>query len=602
MQFEPAFLLVMIGVLSIGCQLLATKIKLPAILPLLIAGIIVGPVSGILDSNALFGDLLFPFVSLAVAIILFEGALTLNFKELGAHGKVVTSLCSVGVLIGWLIVAPAAYFLFDLSWQMAFLFSGIVTVTGPTVIMPIIRAVRPNATVSRVLRWEGIIIDPVGAILAVLVFEFILSSQNAFLVTLFAFGKTLAAGTLIGIVFGFALGFVLKRNYIPAFLVNTLVFSTVLCAFQLANMSAHESGLITVTIMGLWLANDKDIDVESILEFKETLSVLLISGLFIILAARVDLNQLYSIAPAALVILAIMMLVSRPLGVFIATRGTDMKWQEKAMISWIAPRGIVAAAVSALFALKLQQQGYEGAEVIVSAVFFVIISTVLIQSLSATFVANLLGVREPAPIGFLIFGGNDFARQLALELMRNDIPVKVADTNWESISIARMKGIPTYFGNPSSEHASRTMETTGLGQVLVVSPYKYANSLVTHHFQHQFGSDKVHGLSVNETNSMSAHQPNTSYLKSLGLFCDATYSQLASAVSKNSEIKRTAITEEFTLDDYIEQYKGRFTPLFTLNAKGRARVVKNREDLEKEDVTHILSLIQPAEETESKKD
>ncbi|MGQ8365404.1 cation:proton antiporter [Glaciecola sp. 1036] len=590
---DPSFQLVMIGVLSITCQLIATKVRLPAILPLLLIGILVGPVTGILDSDALFGDLLFPFVSLAVAIILFEGALTLNFKELGAHGKVVTSLCTIGVFISWIVVAPAAHYILDLSWQMAFLFSAIVTVTGPTVIMPLLRSVRPSHNISQVLRWEGIIIDPIGAILAVLVFEFILASQNAFLFTLFTFGKTVVAGSVVGVLCGFILGWVLKRHLVPEYLVNTLVFSTVLGAFQLSNIVAHESGLITVTIMGIWLANSKNVDVEGILEFKETLSVLLISGLFIILAARVDLSQVADLATGAGIILAIMFLVARPLAVMIATQGTDIHWKEKVLINWIAPRGIVAAAVSALFALKLQQQGYENAELIVSLVFFIIISTVLLQSISAKPIAAWLGVQAPTAKGFLLFGANEFARALAKELTKSEVKVLVADTNWESISIARMDGINTYYGNPSSEHAQRTMDLTGIGQVLIVSPYRYANSLVTHHFQHELGNNKVTGLSYGENSGMQAHQPNQKYRQSLGLFSGHTYSELASLMREGAEIKSTKLTEEYSFKDYQNTNAGKYIPLIVRTDKNKIIPVRDESELDDLQIKSIVSLILP---------
>ncbi|MFT7314382.1 MAG: NhaP-type Na+/H+ or K+/H+ antiporter, partial [Paraglaciecola sp.] len=167
---DPVIPLVAVGLISIACQYLAYKIKMPAILPLLVAGILVGPVTGIIDADRLFGDLLFPIVSLSVAIILFEGALTLRFADLGGHGSMVRNLCTLGTLITWMVAAPIAHFALDISWQMAFLFGAIITVTGPTVIVPMLRTVRPSSKISNILRWEGIIIDPIGALLAVLVF------------------------------------------------------------------------------------------------------------------------------------------------------------------------------------------------------------------------------------------------------------------------------------------------------------------------------------------------------------------------------------------------------------------------------------------------
>lgn len=592
MELQPVLILVLIGVLSITSQLVAHRLRIPAILILLLAGIVLGPVLGILDSDQLFGELLFPIVSLSVAIILFEGALSLNFKDLGGHGSTVRNLCTLGAIVCWIIVTPAAHYFMGLSWELAFLFSAIVTVTGPTVVIPMIRAVRPSKNVSMILKWEGIIIDPIGALLAVLVFEFIVVSQDALTHTLLTFFRTVALGTIIGLVTAFLLGRALKKGIIPEYLVNTTVLILVLVCFELSNMLAHESGLLAVTVMGIYLANKRDVKVDDILEFKETLSVLLISGLFIILAARIELEKLYDISVSGTLVLMVMLLIARPIAVYLSTLKANLKWQEKVLISWMAPRGIVAAAVSALFALKLELIGYENADVLVTLVFFVIVFTVTLQSLTTTTIANLLGERAPIPNGFLIFGGNQFARNLAKELMSLGYTVKYADTNWEAISAARMEGIPTYFGNPSSEHASRNMDLTGIGKVLVLSSYKQLNPIVTQHFQYLFGEKNVYGVSLHEQKGFEGHLPSEQYLSSLGLFGDITYSKLASQTSKGATIKRTALTPTFTYEDYKTQYLNKYTPLFFIDAKGNLKLFSKEEPAKPTEGCQIVSLIE----------
>ena len=302
-MFDPMTLLVIVGCCSIACQYLAYKVKLPAILPLLIVGILLGPTFGVLDPDALFGDLLFPLVSLAVAIILFEGALTLKFEDLAGHGSMVRNLCTVGALVTLLVVTPVAHFALGVSWQIAFLFGAIVTVTGPTVIVPMLRSVRPTAKLGNILRWEGIVIDPVGALLAVLVYEYIISLQDAWTHTAIAFGVTLAVGLGLGAAMGHGLGIMLRKQWIPHYLQNTAVLTLMLGAFAVSNLMAHESGLLTVTVMGMWLANMKNVDVDDILEFKETLSVLLISALFILLAARLDFGSIIQVGWGAILVL-----------------------------------------------------------------------------------------------------------------------------------------------------------------------------------------------------------------------------------------------------------------------------------------------------------
>lgn len=595
MNLDPMFVLVMIGVMSIVSQLLAYKLKIPAILPLLVTGLVLGPGIGALNSNMLFGDLLFPIVSLSVAIILFEGALSLNFKDLGSHGKSVRNLCTLGTLISWVVVAPAAYYIMGVSWELAFLFSAIVTVTGPTVVIPMIRAVRPSNNVAQILRWEGIIIDPIGALLAVLVFEYILVSSNALTHTLFIFGKTVLTGASIGLVFGYLLGKVLQKSMIPEYLVNTTVLIAVLAGFELSNVMAHESGLLAVTIMGVWLANKRDINIDSILEFKETLSVLLISGLFIILAARVEFTALLDIAWSGVLLLMVILFVARPINVFLSTRGSKLRWQEKMLIIWMAPRGIVAAAVSALFALKLELVGVENANILVVLVFFVIVFTVTFQSLTSTFVARMLGEREPPATGYLIFGGGPFGRMLAKELLNLGFAVKYADTNWDAIAAARMEGIPTYFGNPSSEHAERTMDMAGIGHTLVLSPYRQLNPQVTQHFQYVLGDEKVHGIALGDKKSFEGHLPSEKYLKSLGLFDNNSYSKLASEVAKGSVIKKTSITDTFSYDNYREQYNESCLPLFYLDEKGHVKLNNGNDSFEPKAGTQIVSLVRTAE-------
>ncbi len=568
-MIDPVIMLVLVGLISISCQFFAYKFKFPAILPLLIAGILLGPTFGVLDPDALFGNLLFPLVSLSVAIILFEGALTLKFEDVAGHGSMVRNLCTVGALVTWFVVTPVAHFALGISWQMAFLFGAIVTVTGPTVIVPMLRSVRPSASVSNILRWEGIIIDPIGALLAVLVYEYIISSQDALLHTLQTFGLTLAVGGILGGLLGHGLGLMLKNNWVPHYLRNTAVLTLMLAAFAFSNAIAHESGLLTVTVMGMWLANMKDVEVDDILEFKETLSVLLISALFILLAARLDFNSILHVGWGAILVLLAIIFLARPLSVLISSIGTPLNWNEIGLLSWIAPRGIVAAAVSALFAIKLEALNYQNAELIVPMVFLVIITTVVLQSLTSVKVAEWLGVRSPEPHGVFIFGASSLSRMLALELMNRNIQVRIADTNWASIREARMENIPVYYGNPISEHAYRTLDLSGMGKVLVMSPYKQINPLITYHFENTMGKGSVVGLTLNETDARATHKVSESYTKKLGLFGEGiTYGKLASMIAKGATIKTTGISDSFTMEDYRETWGEHALPLCAIDPSG----------------------------------
>ncbi|MBB5211994.1 cation:proton antiporter [Microbulbifer hydrolyticus] len=591
---DPMALLVMVGIVSIACQYLAFMLKLPAILPLLLAGLALGPLTGVLDPDALFGDLLFPLVSLAVAIILFEGALTLKFSDLAGHGTMVRNLCTLGALVTFLVATPAAHYVLGMPMQLAALFGAIVTVTGPTVIVPMLRSVRPNSRISNILRWEGIVIDPIGALLAVLVYEFVVASHGALEHTFLTFLKVIAIGFGIGSLMGYFVGSLLRHNWVPHYLRNTAVLTLMLGAYAASNLMTHESGLLTVTVMGIWMANMKDLDVDDILEFKETLSVLLISALFILLAARVEFFTLAQLGWGALVVLAAIIFVARPLSVFLSSPGSGLSWRELAMLSWIAPRGIVAAAVSALFALKLDSFGLPKSELLVPMVFLVIIATVVLQSLTSKPIAKLLGVRAPYPNGYLLFGGGKFARMLAKDLMEKDVPVRIADTNWDTIREARMDNIPTYYGNPISEHASLTMDISTVGKVLVLSPYKQLNPLVTYHFEHILGEGAVLGLSHGTQEGRASHKVSEEYAKKLELFSEsATYSRLASLVAKGATIKTTRLTEAFTIEDYRETYGNRATQLYALDPQGRVHINTISHEFELQADWQIVSLIAP---------
>jgi NhaP-type Na+/H+ or K+/H+ antiporter len=596
---DATIALVSIGILSITCQFIAHKVKLPAILFLLLAGIVLGPLTQTLSADALFGDLLFPIVSLAVAIILFEGALTLKFSDISGHGKMVRNLCSLGVLITWLIVTPTAYYFLEIPLGLAALIGAIVTVTGPTVIVPMLRTVRPSAKVSSILRWEGIIIDPIGALFAVLIFEYILTQQNAVSHTLYAFGITVMSGLVLGSLSGYCLGLALRHKLIPHYLQNAATLTLILGAFAASNAFAHESGLLTVTIAGMILANMKNVDVSDILEFKETLSVLLISGLFILLATRMDFGAIANIGMGAIVVVLVVMFVARPISVFISGAGMALSLNEKLLLSWIAPRGIIAAAVSALFALKLEAQGYPQAEVLVPMIFIIIIVTVVVQSLTSAHVAKWLGLRSAHPNGVFLFGASQFSRALAYELNRNEIPCVLADTNWDMIKTARMENIKTYFGNPMSEHAQRHLDISSIGSVLILSPYRQLNPLVMMHFEHELGKETpILGLGNKETDGLSSHHISSEYAKKLSLFdTDVSYSYLAGAMSRGAVIKTTSITEEFSYKDYLKRYDNELIPLLTLTGS-RVGVFSAHNTVEPKPGSKIISLIlKPSEAT-----
>ncbi|KJG13890.1 cation:proton antiporter [Photobacterium iliopiscarium] len=556
-----------LGVLGLGCQWLAWRMKLPAILLLLIAGLLIGPVAGVFNPNILFGDLLFPLISLAVAVILFEGSLTLNFAEIKTVRKNVKSIVTIGAIVTWVITSVATHYLLDFSWSLAFLFGSMTVVTGPTVIVPLLRTVRPQAKLANILRWEGILIDPIGAIFVVIVYEFIVSSSPMH--SLEVFGLMLLVGLVIGAVAGWLIAYVLRNHLLPEYLQPFAVLAVVLGVFAGANVLESEAGLLAVTVMGMWLANAKDVDIRHILHFKENLTILLISGLFLILASRIQLADFHALGWGAITLFVVIQLVARPASIFISTIFSELAFKEKLFLAWVAPRGIVAAAISALFALKLIDDGVAGAQLLVPLTFMVIIGTVVLQSLTARPIARLLGVAEPSPKGFLIVGANDVAREIGLALKKYDCRVVMTDSNWDYIRAARMAGLETYYGNAVSSHADEYLDLIGVGHLLALTPDKHFNAVATSHYETDFGQRNIFRLNGRRHNSgLEKHSATQAHSGTVLFGDDISYKKLASLINQGAEIKHTKLSDNFTLEDYFQQYKGSsLIPLFVIDLK-----------------------------------
>lgn len=586
-----------IGAAALACQWLAWRLKLPAILFLLLAGIIAGPALGWLDPEALFGPLLMPLVSLAVALILFEGSLTLHLSQWREIGSVVHRLVTVGALVTWLIIALATHWLLGFDWPLAILFGTLTLVTGPTVIVPMLRVVRPKSTIANILRWEGIMIDPIGALLAVVVYSFIIASAdgNGLVQSLITFAGVIFCGTALGAAGGWLLGQIMREQWLPEYLHNLASLAAVLGIFIAANQIVHESGLLAVTVMGMWLANMRGVDVRQILHFKENLSVLLISGLFILLAARLDLHALLGLGPAVLALLLVIQLLARPLNVWLATLGSTLSWRERALLAWIAPRGIVAAAVSAIFAIRLHQAGHQDALLLVPLTFAVIIGTVVLQSATARPLARLLKVAEPAPSGFLIVGANEPARAIAKALQQLGCRVLLTDSSWENIRAARMDGLPTYFGNPASQHADAHLDLVGLGHLLGLSPAGEINALACARFRHDFGHGRLFvlasGLEKQRSDKHRAAEEHRGHL--LGA-SSMTYLQLANRLHQGAELYSTNLTEGFDWDAYKALHDERAHLLFARDGHGWVHVASPDNPLQPQPGWTLVALIEPA--------
>ena len=512
-------------ILGILAQWVAWKFKIPAILPLILIGLLVGPIAAEYLSEdhtkwiepiwngeeGLFpGESLFYFVSLAISIILFEGGLTLRLKEIKNVGPVITKLITVGSVVTFFGAAVAAHYIFYLSWEMSYLFSALIIVTGPTVITPILRNIPLKPDVSAVLKWEGILIDPIGALVAVLVFEFIsVGGGGEFTKTaMIEFGKIVLFGTTFGFTFAHGLNFAINKRLIPHYLLNVFALASVLGVFVLSDSFAHESGLLAVVVMGMVLGNSNSAYLKELLYFKESLSVLLISILFILLAANINMEDLLLIYNWNTVVLfSVVVFILRPIGVFLSTYNSSLKLNERLFISWVGPRGIVAAGIASLFGLKLAKEGVTGAEYITPLVFMIVLGTVLLNATTARFVAKIVGVFLKQSNGILIIGATKASRLIGDYLEKNDRHVVLIDNNQTNILKAKELGLEAINSNIYSDSLEDNIELSDVGYLIALTGNSDINTFAINKFGKDFGENGAFRLVTREELSDPNHTP-----------------------------------------------------------------------------------------------
>lgn len=560
-----------IGVLGIGASWLASQLNLPSILLLLFAGFLAGPVTGWVDPDALFGDLLSPIVALSVAIILFEGGLSLRMVELAEIGSVVRNLVTVGVLVTWAIVAGSAYLFVDLSLNVALLLGAILTVTGPTVIIPLLRQLRPKEPLGDVLKWEGILIDPIGVILAVLVFEAILAGgfQEATVAVAVTVGKALGAGFILGSL-GAGLTYVLlKRHWVDDHLESPVTLGMVIAVFTACELIQVESGLVGATVMGAVLANQGDVAKRHIIEFKENLRVLLISLLFVVLAARLDPSAFEIVSLGSLAFVAALFVLARPLSVLASTITTDLGWRERTFLASMAPRGIVAASIASVFAIELDEAGISGGDELVSLAFLAIVATVGIYGLAAGPLSRWLDVGDPDPQGVLIVGAHEWSRNLAAELKAAGVRVVLMDSNERRLRVARERGLETVNEQSVTEHALEDTDFTGIGHLLVLTPNDETNQLTVLNFQEVFDRSHIYQLPLDTDRDALA----TDLTGRILFDEELTYTEIERLRNEGWRIGTEEIPEDAGPEVVGEAEERRGYPLVFVDTAGQTRPV-----------------------------
>lgn len=576
------FKIALIGSLGIGAQWLAWRLQRPAIVLMSIAGLIFGPFIGWLLSMGMpdvlhdtldmfwldpvndFGDVYRPMIGIAVAIILFEGGLNLRFKDLGDSARAVGRMVFFAAPIAWGLGTLAAHHIVGLPWDIAAMVGGLFVVTGPTVIMPLLRQAHLKSRPANILKWEGIVNDPLGALFAVGGYEFIrFSLQEAHMGLVF--GKLIfaaALGTIVGIISGYGLAWAFRRGAIPEYLKAPVVLAWVLAIYVLANYLADETGLLAVTALGMTMANTKFASMVEMRRFKENIAIILVSGVFVILTATLTPDVLKAMItdwriPAFVIV---MMLFVRPIAVMLSTLWSGVSWRESLLVSLIAPRGVVAVAVAGLFATELLAIGradgvFQGAadgDMFVPLAFALVFATVLFAGFAITPLSKALGLAAGGGNGVLIVGANPWSLGLAKALKSMDIGVLVADTNWRRLRGARLEGHATFYGEVLSENADYRLDHSAFNHLIAATPNDAYNALVCVEFAPELGRHRVFQVSGQDKDDSDADGiAFTSRGRTL-----STRGRSFDAVTRDWwggwRFRATNVSEEYTLQDLYE--------------------------------------------------
>lgn len=546
MAHEPLLVLAAIGAVGVVAQWLAWRVGLPSILVLLIVGAVAGR-TGTLDPDELLGPLLFPVVSLSVALILFEGSLSLGRRELKAAGRPAVLLVTLGAAVTFGVLWFIATTILDVDKGVAALIAANLIVTGPTVIGPLLQQVRPRGRVGAILRAEGIIIDPIGAAAAIVVFEILSAEQGhgGVLDTLGTLGAIALSGSLVALVAAALLVVSLERFWLPDHLRQPAVVATVLITFAVADHFAEESGLVAVTVLGLVLANQTRVELDALLEFAENLQTLVLSSLFIILAARLDLDVVRADLTGNLALLAVSVVVARPLAVWLSTIRSGLARRERVFLAAVAPRGIVAAAIASVFAIRLDQAGIDGSDRFAGAVLTVLIGSILVYGIGARWIGKRLQVAEPDRVGVLIVGAPEWAPGLATVLNKNGLRTLLVERDRAKAVTARFAGQNTVHGSILSARVREDLDLEAIGQLIAITPDDELNALAVERARSLFGRQNTWQMPAGSEEHQSG--------RALGWPDLATIER---RIAGGARFRSTKLTEQFTLEDYKKRNPG----------------------------------------------
>ncbi|QFT63205.1 sodium:proton antiporter [Roseivivax sp. THAF30] len=550
---DPVMGFALVGALGVGSQWLAWRLRMPAIVLMLVAGLVVGPGLGLLDPSRDFGNLLQPMIAIAVAIILFEGGLTLHFAGLRDAATGVKRLVVLGAPLGWAFSAGTLHYVAGLSWATSAVFGGIMIVTGPTVIAPLLRQARLRRRPAALLQWEAIVNDPVGALAAVLAFEIVIVVQTATgagqAVADLVIG--IAVATLLGLAAGWGTARAFGRGMVPEYMKVPVLFVLVLGVFGVSDWVLHEAGLLAVTLMGILIANVELPSYTELRRFKEQATVMLVSGVFILLAANMDRETLMALDLRALLFVLAVIFVARPAAVLLSLAFSGVPRAERMLIALTGPRGVVLVAVAGLFGERLADIGIEDGAQMAPLAFALVAATVVLHGFTLSPLARALGLTAADRPGVMIVGGSPWSVALARALKGIGLPVIIVDPNYMHLRAAREAEIETYFGDLLSEDAEHRLDLVRYEQVIAATDNDAYNTLVTTDLGPEFGREKVFQLKRSKDSSARHALPATLGGRPIGP--NETYLEANARIRDGWEFRATKLSKEFTLSQWREK-------------------------------------------------
>ena len=568
LSFEAAAALILLmGVLA---QWLAWRTRIPSIILLSLCGFIAGPVLGLLKPEQQFGHAFQAIIGLSVAVILFDGGLNLRFHELKQAVSGVRRLVYLGVPLGFGIYSVATHYIGGLSWPVALVFGAIIVVTGPTVIMPLLRQAMLKSRIASFLKWEAILNDPIGALLAVLVFDyFVYSTRGEFSGgVLWELAAAVGVAALLGGGAAYLMGLALRHNALPEYLKHPLTLAVVVAVFVGANILQDGAGLLAVTAMGVVMGNMRLADIEELRRFKEYISILLLAVVFILLTASLEPHVLMRLRWGGALLILVIMLLARPLAIWIATLGARMPRREKWLLAWIAPRGIVAAATAGVFAPRLEAAGYADANLLVPLVFALIFVSVLVHGLTLGRLARALGLAANSRNRLLIVGASPWTVELARALQEGGGGVLLVDDSWHRLRAARLAGVPVYYGEILSDTAEAALDLHDVGALLAASGNDAYNALVCTTFGPQLGRGHVFQLPMAAADAGDPKAMTRSVRGRIAFTDTAFYDDLWTRLAQGWVFQKTHLTQTYGYPQYLQDLPPGSLPLLALGEQG----------------------------------